>query len=192
MLYRNTGRGAFADVSEAAGITRAAGTYGLGVSTLDFDDDGWTDLYVANDSNPSALYRNRRDGTFEDIAIPAGCAYSQDGKPQAGMGLAIGDYDRNGTIDIFKTNFAGDTSTLYANTGDGPLRGSHVRERRRDQHQMARVGRRIPRRRSSTAGSICSSSTGMSIPRWSRSGPKRDTASARCSIAICATAGSRT
>jgi enediyne biosynthesis protein E4 len=119
VLYRNTGRGTFTDVSESSGITRAAGTYGLGVSTLDFDDDGWTDIYVANDSNPSTLYRNRRDGTFEDIAVPAGCAYSQDGKPQAGMGLAIGDYDRNGTIDIFKTNFAGDTSTLYANLGDG-------------------------------------------------------------------------
>jgi enediyne biosynthesis protein E4 len=119
VLYRNTGRGTFTDVSTAAGITRAAGTYGLGVSTLDFDDDGWTDVYVANDSNPSTLYRNRRDSTFEDIAIPAGCAYSQDGKPQAGMGLAIGDYDRNGTIDIFKTNFAGDTSTLYTNLGEG-------------------------------------------------------------------------
>ena len=119
VLYRNTGRGTFTDVSETAGITKATGTYGLGVSTLDFDDDGWTDLYVANDSNPSALYRNNRDGTFEDIAVQAGCAYSQDGKPQAGMGVALGDYDRNGTIDIFKTNFAGDTSTLYANTGQG-------------------------------------------------------------------------
>jgi hypothetical protein len=119
VLYRNTGRGTFDDVSERAGITRASGTYGLGVSTLDFDADGWTDLYVANDSNPSTLYRNARNGTYEDIAVPAGCAYSQDGKPQAGMGLAIGDYDRNGTVDIFKTNFAGDTSTLYANTGDG-------------------------------------------------------------------------
>jgi enediyne biosynthesis protein E4 len=118
VLYRNTG-GSFVDVSEKAGITGADGTYGLGVSTLDFDDDGWTDIYVANDSNPSTLYRNKHDGTFEDVAVAAGCAYSQDGKPQAGMGLAMGDYDRNGTIDIFKTNFAGDTSTLYANTGDG-------------------------------------------------------------------------
>jgi hypothetical protein len=118
-LYRNTGGGVFEDVSERAGITRASGTYGLGASTLDFDDDGWTDLYVANDSNPSALYRNNRDGTFEDIGISAGCAYSQDGKPQAGMGVAIGDHDRSGTLDIFKTNFAGDTSTLYANTGGG-------------------------------------------------------------------------
>jgi hypothetical protein len=77
------------------------------------------DLYVANDSNPSALYRNNHDGTFTDIAVTAGCAYSQDGKPQAGMGVAIGDYDRNGTMDVFKTNFAGDTSTLYGNSGDG-------------------------------------------------------------------------
>ena len=118
-LYHNRGNGAFEDVSERAGITRAKGTYGLGVSTLDFDNDGWTDLYVANDSNPSALYRNNRDGTFTDVGVTSGCAYSQDGKPQAGMGVAIGDYDRNGTMDIFKTNFAGDTSTLYANTGDG-------------------------------------------------------------------------
>ena len=119
VLYHNKGDGTFEDVSDKARITAAAGTYGLGVSTLDFDDDGWTDIYVANDSNPSTLYRNNHDGTFTDIAIMAGCAYSQDGKPQAGMGVAIGDYDHNGTMDIFKTNFAGDTSTLYANSGNG-------------------------------------------------------------------------
>ena len=119
VLYHNLGGGRFEDVSERSGIARASGSYGLGVSTLDFDNDGWTDLYVANDSNPSALYRNRHDGTFEDVGVKAACAYSQDGKPQAGMGVAIGDYDRNGTMDILKTNFAGDTSTLYANTGDG-------------------------------------------------------------------------
>ena len=118
-LYRNRGDGTFEDVSEKTGITSAKGTYGLGVSTLDFDGDGWVDLYVANDSNPSALYRNNHDGTFTDIGVTSGCAYSQDGKPQAGMGVAIGDYDRNGTMDVFKTNFAGDTSTLYANTGRG-------------------------------------------------------------------------
>ena len=119
VLYRNMGKGAFEDVSERSGITRATGTYGLGVSTLDFNDDGWVDLYVANDSNPSALYLNNRDGTFKDVGVSSGCAYSQDGKPQAGMGVAAGDYDRNGTIDLFKTNFAGDTSTLYANDGKG-------------------------------------------------------------------------
>jgi enediyne biosynthesis protein E4 len=119
LLYRNRGNGTFDDVSEKSGITRATGTYSLGVSTLDFDNDGWTDLYVADDSSPSALYRNNHDGTFSDIAVQAGCAYSQDGKAQAGMGVAVGDYDRNGTMDIFKTNFAGDTSTLYANSGNG-------------------------------------------------------------------------
>jgi enediyne biosynthesis protein E4 len=118
-LYRNKGDGTFEDVSVASGIASAAGTYGLGVTTLDFDNDGWVDAYVANDSNPSALYRNNHDGTFTDLAVRAGCAYSQDGKPQAGMGLAVGDYDRNGTFDIFKTNFAGDTSTLYGNLGNG-------------------------------------------------------------------------
>lgn len=117
ILYRNTGNGRFTDVSEASTITGASGTYALGVSTLDFDDDGWVDLYVANDSNPSALYRNNRDGTFTDIGVNAGCAFSQDGKPQAGMGVAIGDYNRDGRMDIFKTNFAGDTSTLYMNAG---------------------------------------------------------------------------
>jgi hypothetical protein len=119
VLYRNTGSGTFEDVSDRTGITRARGTYALGVSTLDFNDDGWSDLYVANDSNPSALYLNNTDGSFTDIGVEAGCAYSQDGKPQAGMGIAVGDYDRNGTMDLFKTNFAGDTSTLYANNGKG-------------------------------------------------------------------------
>ena len=118
-LYHNEGDGRFADVSDAAKITAAGGTYALGVSTLDFDGDGWTDLYVADDSSPSVLYRNNRDGTFTDIGIGAGCAYSQDGRPQAGMGVAVGDYDRDGRVDLFKTNFAGDTSTLYANVAPG-------------------------------------------------------------------------
>jgi hypothetical protein len=119
VLYHNNKNGTFSDVSETSGITQARGTYGLGVCTLDFNDDGWTDIYVADDSNPSVLYRNNRDGTFTDVAITTGSAYSQDGKPQAGMGVAIGDYDRNGFMDIFKTNFAGDTSTLYSNSGKG-------------------------------------------------------------------------
>jgi hypothetical protein len=118
-LFHNRGDGTFADVSESSGILKANGTYGLGVATLDFDNDGWTDIYVANDSNPSALYRNRHDGTFDDIGVRAGCAYSQDGKPQAGMGVGVGDFDRNGWLDILKTNFAGDTTSLYANTGGG-------------------------------------------------------------------------
>src|SRR5690606_32168881 len=105
VLYRNLGDNRFADVSAETGILQTTSTYSLGVATLDFDDDGWTDIYVANDSNPSSLYRNRGDGTFEDIGIRAECAFSQDGKPQAGMGVGIGDFDRNGTLDIVKTNF---------------------------------------------------------------------------------------
>jgi len=119
LLYHSDGDGTFTDVSEKSGIARTKSTYGLGVATLDFDGDGWTDVYVANDWNPSALYRNNHDGTFTDIGVAAGCALSQDGRSQSGMGIAIGDYDRNGTMDIFKTNFAGDTSTLYSNTGSG-------------------------------------------------------------------------
>src|SRR5438876_821136 len=117
--YDNDGDGTFRDVSETAGITTAHGTYGLGVLVFDFDNDGWPDIYVANDSNPSALYRNNHDGTFTDVGVQAGCAYSQDGKPQAGMGVSAGDYNRDGWLDIFKTNFSGDTSNLYQNTGKG-------------------------------------------------------------------------
>jgi hypothetical protein len=117
MLYRNNRDGTFTDISEVAGITKTNGTYGLGVLAADFDNDGWPDIYVANDSAPAALYRNNKNGTFTDIGIEAGCAFSIDGKPQAGMGVSAGDYDRDGWLDIFKTNFSGDTSTLYDNRG---------------------------------------------------------------------------
>jgi len=117
ILYRNNGDGTFTDVSEASGITRAIGTYGLGVLTADFDNDGWPDIYVANDSTPSALYHNQKNGTFRDIGLEAGCAVSPDGKPQAGMGVSAGDFDLDGNLDIVKTNFAGDTPSLYRNLG---------------------------------------------------------------------------
>jgi len=119
ILYHNNRDGTFADVSAAAGIFHANGTYGLGVLTADFDNDGWPDIYVANDSTASALYQNKKNGKFEDVAIEAGCALSPDGKPQAGMGLAAADYDLDGNLDIVKTNFAGDTPSLYHNLGGG-------------------------------------------------------------------------
>jgi hypothetical protein len=119
ILYHNNGDGTYSDVSEAAGIFRAKGTYGLGVLTADLDNDGWPDIYVANDSTASALYHNKKNGTFEDIAIEAGCALSPDGKPQAGMGIAAADYDLDGNLDLVKTNFAGDTPSLYHNLGGG-------------------------------------------------------------------------
>jgi enediyne biosynthesis protein E4 len=117
ILYHNNGDGTFTDVSEASGILNANGTYGLGVLTADFDNDGWPDIYVANDSTASALYQNKKNGKFQDIALEAGCALSPDGKPQAGMGVSAADYDLDGNLDIVKTNFAGDTPSLYHNQG---------------------------------------------------------------------------
>ena len=117
ILYHNNGDGTFTDASEASGIRRANGTYGLGVLTADLDNDGWPDIYVANDSTASALYQNKRNGKFEDIAIESGCALSPDGKPQAGMGISAADYDLDGNLDLVKTNFAGDTPSLYHNLG---------------------------------------------------------------------------
>jgi hypothetical protein len=117
LLYHNNGDGTFTDVSESAGILSTNGTYGLGVLTADLDNDGWPDIYVANDSTASALYQNKRNGKFVDIALESSCALSADGKPQAGMGISAGDYDLDGNLDLLKTNFAGDTPSLYHNLG---------------------------------------------------------------------------
>jgi enediyne biosynthesis protein E4 len=119
ILFHNNGDGTFSDVSERAGILQANGTFGLGVLTADFNNDGWPDIYVANDSTASALYQNKKNGTFSDVAMESGCALSADGKPQAGMGVSAADYDLDGNLDIVKTNFAGDTPSLYHNIGNG-------------------------------------------------------------------------
>ncbi len=115
LLYRNKGGGRFEDVSAAARILDPGGRYALGVIAADFDNDGDTDVYVACDMTPSLLYRNNGDGTFTDIAPEAGVAYSADGQLQAGMGVAVADYDGNGFLDIAKTNFSGDLPSLYNN-----------------------------------------------------------------------------
>jgi len=117
ILYHNNGDGTFTDVSESAGILQVNGTFGLGVLTADFDNDGWPDIYVANDSTQSLLYQNKKNGKFVDIAMDSGSALSADGKPQAGMGVSAADYDLDGNLDIVKTNFAGDTPSLYHNLG---------------------------------------------------------------------------
>jgi len=117
VLFHNNGDGSFTDVSESSGILAANGSYSLGVLTADFDNDGWHHNYVANDSTASALYQNKHNGKFTDIAMEAGCALSADGKPQAGMGVSAADYDMDGNLDIVKTNFAGDTPSLYHNLG---------------------------------------------------------------------------
>jgi hypothetical protein len=134
MLYRNRGDGTFEDVSEKSGVVNPrgvpeptsvnanwvpVGSYGLTAVAADFDNDGWPDLYVACDSAPSRLYRNNHDGTFSEIGMLAGCALSEDGVTQAGMGVAVGDYNNDGWLDIVKTNFSGENTNLYRNVGDG-------------------------------------------------------------------------
>jgi len=119
ILYHSRGDGTFEDVTTKAHIDQTDGHYAFSVSTFDYNDDGWPDIYVACDSTPSILYRNNRDGTFTDVAVVAGAAFNEDGREQAGMGATIGDYNGDGRLDIFKTNFSDDTSTLYRNNGDG-------------------------------------------------------------------------
>jgi hypothetical protein len=115
VLYHNEGDGTFKDVSKQAGILAPGGRYGLGVLAADFDNDGLIDIYVACDMTPSLLYRNKGDGTFEDVGELAGVAYNVDGQLQAGMGVAAADFDGNGFLDLVKTNFSGDLPSLYRN-----------------------------------------------------------------------------
>ena len=119
ILYHNLGDGTFEDVSAKSKIDQTNGHYSFSVSTLDYDDDGWPDIYVACDSTASILYHNNHDGTFSDLAVVSGAAFNDDGREQAGMGSTVADYDGDGRLDIFKTNFSDDTSTLYHNNGDG-------------------------------------------------------------------------
>lgn len=116
-LYRNKGDGTFVDVTQEAGI-KDPNYYGFGVVFSDLDNDGWPDIYVANDSVPNLLFRNNQDGTFSEVGLQSGTSVSDNGVSQAGMGIAIGDYDNNGYEDLFVTNFAEDSNTLYANMGD--------------------------------------------------------------------------
>jgi enediyne biosynthesis protein E4 len=117
LLYHNDGHGHFVDVSSASGIDRVRDRYSMTAVATDFDADGWPDIYVASDSTAAILYKNNHDGTFTDVAVPSGAAYSDNGNPQAGMGVAIGDYDRDGRLDILKTHFADDVPALYRNLG---------------------------------------------------------------------------
>ena len=134
ILYRNRGDGTFADVSESSGVSRprgpgtmvfvgsnwqATGSYGMGAASADFDNDGWPDIYVACDSAPSLLYRNNHDGTFREIAVPAGCALDENGVALSGMGVGVGDYDADGWLDIVRTNFSEQVTSLYRNFGGG-------------------------------------------------------------------------
>jgi hypothetical protein len=142
ILYRNRGDGTFADVSEESGIARPrgassmvfvgrnwqpTGSYGMGAVAADFDNDGWPDIYVASDSAPSLLYRNNRDRTFREVAVPAGCAFDENGVALSGMGVAVADFDGDGWLDIARTNFSEQVTTLYRNYGNGAFEDASVR-----------------------------------------------------------------
>jgi hypothetical protein len=118
-LFHNQGNGRFEDVSAPSGIGKPTGCYGFTAISSDLDNDGYPDLYVTCDSKPSLLYRNRKDGTFEEMGLVSGTALNEDGQEQAGMGVAVADYDEDGYPDILKTNFSEDTPNLYHNLHDG-------------------------------------------------------------------------
>ncbi len=117
-LFHNNGDGTFTDVSVKAGVADRYGYYGLASVFVDIDDDGWVDLAVANDSVPNFLYRNRHNGTFEDVSYVSAFAVSGEGRDQASMGIAVGDYNRDGRVDFYVTSFSDDYNTLYRNDGE--------------------------------------------------------------------------
>jgi hypothetical protein len=119
VYYENRGDGTFADATDQRGLTDAAPSYGFGVLATDYDDDGWTDLFVANDSNPNFLYHNKGGTGFESVALLSGVALNAEGRAQAGMGVDAGDVDGDGWMDFVLTTFAHDTKTLYRNLGHG-------------------------------------------------------------------------
>lgn len=133
-LYRNRGDGTFEDVSAKSGIGQPKGaarpvfvpanwqpqgSYGMGAVAADFDNDGWPDIYVACDTAPSLFYRNNHDGTFREVAVPAGCAFDENGAALGGMGAAAGDVDGDGWLDLVRTNFFDQVTTVYRNNGNG-------------------------------------------------------------------------
>ena len=116
-FYRNLGDGTFEEIAEKISVSDRAKYYGLGAIWGDYDDDGWLDLYVANDGTPNYLYRNKGDGSFSEVGFQTGTSYSGDGVEQGSMGVAWGDYDLDGRLDLFTTNFDNEPNTLYRNLG---------------------------------------------------------------------------
>jgi enediyne biosynthesis protein E4 len=118
-LYRNNGDGTFTDVSIQSGIGKASGCYAFQPVTFDYDSDGWPDVFVSCDSTPNLLFHNNHDGTFTETGMESGVALNEDGKEQASMGVAVGDYNLDGFVDLLVTNFSEDTPALYQNNRDG-------------------------------------------------------------------------
>lgn len=128
-LYHNRGDGTFEDVSVKSGVRQVDGFYAFTAVAADLNGDGWVDVYIACDSTPSLFFRNNKDGTFTDIATETGLAYNENGFEQGGMGIALGDYDNDGKIDLLKTNFAGDYPNLFHNLGGGIFEDTVVKAR---------------------------------------------------------------
>jgi len=119
VMYRNNGDGTFTDITREAGMSNPVEGKGLGVAVGDYDNDGWPDIYVTNDTTRNFLYHNNQDGTFTDVGLFAGVGYNADGLPEGAMGVDFGDYNHDGWLDIFITNSSSETNTLYQNNGDG-------------------------------------------------------------------------
>ncbi len=117
-LFHNRGDGTFEDVTATSGIFDSS-SKSLGVAMLDYDQDGWPDLLVANDTQPNKLYRNAHNGTFKDVAVEAGIAFSADGKARAGMGVDAADFDNSGVTGVAITNFDNEMIGLYRASGNG-------------------------------------------------------------------------
>ena len=126
-LYHNNGDGTFTNVTEAAGISKVSGGYGLTAVAADFNNDGWPDILVACDSTPSLLFRNNHDGTFTEEGFESGVALSEDGQVQAGMGLGVGDFRLDGNLHIVKTHYSGDTVVVLVNNGKGSFDDATIR-----------------------------------------------------------------
>ena len=116
-LFRNDGGLRFTEIAEQAGVADPRGLFGLGVGWFDYNEDGWPDLFVANDSGANFLYQNQKNGTFKEVAFPMGVAVSQDGAEQGSMGVALGSYDNNGRFSLFVTNFSEEYNALYHHEG---------------------------------------------------------------------------
>ena len=117
-LWHNLGNGKFEDATQKAGLYDAA-SKGLGIAILDYNNDGWPDIVIANDTQPNKLYLNKKNGTFEERAVPAGIGFSEDGVARAGMGVDAADYDRSGNASLIITNFSNQMLSLYHNEGNG-------------------------------------------------------------------------
>ena len=190
-LFRNNRDGTFSDVTQAAGVAEREPRFGFGVAWFDMDDDGRLDLFVANDSGPNHVYRNLGDGRFADVGYASGAALDANGRTQAHMGVAVGDYDNDGRDDLHVTNFADDYNVLYRNhDGRSFSRRQLSGGRGAAVDSVPRLGHRASSTTTTTAGSISSSSTATSTRRPIACRGTRPTRSGRCCSATWRASGS--